>query len=185
VGQGHVGQAQLGVFVGFQLGLAVVHAELETNKNTKLRLADMPLPNGILRVDQYAGPEAVAARLGHYALPNLTGTIRRSTRKIEGHEVQLIDNGTYQLALVNLSGWDQLETLDTNGLNPVKPGSTLLNASAQMAPGPKLYATLMLWKKSGTKWTKAELLPVRQLTPTATGAAAVLADGTRKAITFE
>jgi hypothetical protein len=176
---------RLFTFKKFTDGVYYRDAELETNPNVKLHLADMPLPNGILRVDQSAGTEAVAARLGHYALPNLTGTIRRSTRKIGGHEVQLIDNGTYQLALVNLSGWDKLETLDTNGLNPVKPGSTLLNTSAQMAPGAKLYATLMLWKKSGQKWTKEELMPVRQLTPAATGATVLLADGTRKTITFE
>jgi hypothetical protein len=160
-------------------------AELETNKNIRLRLADVPLPNGILRVDQNASSEAIAARLGHYALPNLTGTIRRSTRRVQGHEVQIIDNGTYQLAMVSLNDWAKLETLDTNGLNPVQPASTLLNAAATLPAGqPTLLATLLLWKKSGTPWTDAELWPVRQLTPTATGATVLLADGTRKVVKF-
>jgi hypothetical protein len=176
---------RLYTFRKYEAGVYYRDAELETNKNIRLRLADVPLPNGILRVDQNASSEAIAARLGHYALPNLTGTIRRSTRRVQGHEVQIIDNGTYQLAMVSLNDWAKLETLDTNGLNPVQPASTLLNAAATLPAGqPTLLATLLLWKKSGTQWTDAELSPVRQLTPTATGATVLLADGTRKVVKF-
>jgi hypothetical protein len=176
-------------FKRYEDGVYYRDAELETNKNIKLHLADMPLPNGILRIDQNLSTEAVAARLGHYALPNLTGTVRRSTRKIKGHEVQLIDNGTYQLAMVNLSGWEKLETLDTKDLSPVKPTSTILNASASFAPAtgqPAVYATLLLWKKSGEKWTDAELLPVKQLRSAADGSVTVqLADDSRKTVQFK
>jgi hypothetical protein len=176
---------RLYTFRKYEAGVYYRDAELETNKNIRLRLADVPLPNGILRVDQNASSEAIAARLGHYALPNLTGTIRRSSRRVQGHEVQIIDNGTYQLAMVSLNDWAKLETLDTNGLNPVQPASTLLNAAATLPAGqPTLLATLLLWKKSGTQWTDAELSPVRQLTPTATGATVLLADGTRKVVKF-
>jgi hypothetical protein len=176
---------RLYTFRKYEAGVYYRDAELETNKNVRLHLADVPLPNGILRVDQNASSEAIAARLGHYALPNLTGTIRRSTRRVQGHEVQIIDNGTYQLAMVSLNDWAKLETLDTNGLNPVQPASTLLNAAATLPAGqPTLLATLLLWKKSGTQWTDAELSPVRQLTPTATGATVLLADGTRKVVKF-
>ncbi|RZK61330.1 MAG: DUF2264 domain-containing protein [Hymenobacter sp.] len=176
-------------FKRFEDGVYYRDAELETNPHIKLHLADMPLPGGILRVDQYAGTEAVAARLGHYALPNLTGTMQRSTRQVKGHDVQLLDNGTYQLALVNLSGWEKLETLNTNGLNPVKPASTVLNAAASFGPAagaPRVYATLLLWKKSGAKWTDAELLPVRRLTPAPDGSVAVeLTDGRRQRVVYK
>lgn len=172
-------------FRKFEDGVYYRDAAPESNPALQLHLADVPLPNGILRLDQNASREAVTLRLGHYALPNHTGTIRRSTRRVQGHEVQLIDNGTYQLAMVSLNDWAKLETLDTNGLNPVKPASTLLNAVATLPAGqPTLLATLLLWKKSGTQWTDAELLPVRQLTPTATGATVLLADGTRKVVKF-
>jgi hypothetical protein len=170
-------------FKKYENGVYYRDAALESNPNTKLHLADITLPNGILRVDQNASPEATSLRLGHYALPNLTGTIKRSTRKIKGHEVQLIDNGTYQLAMVNLSGWDKLETLDTNGLNPVKSASTILNAAA-LHGGPVVYATLLLWKKSGTPWTDAELLPVQKLVSTKVGATITLADGSRKKVKY-
>ena len=176
---------RLYTFKKYADGVYYRDAELESNKNIKLHLADLPLPGGILRVDQNASSEASMVRLGHYALPNLTGTIRRSTRRVQGHEVHLLDNGTYQLAMVNLSGWDQLETLDTQGLHPQRPASTLLNASAPLrANVPTVYATLLLWKKSGAPWTDAELSPVRRLTSTATGTTVELADGTRKLVRY-
>jgi hypothetical protein len=175
-------------FRKFEDGVFYRVAELETNHNIKLHLADITLPNGILRIDQNLSTEAVAARLGHYALPNLSGTIRRTTRRVQGHEVQLIDNGTYQLALVSLSGWDKLETLTTTGLNPVKPESAIINVSSQFLPGqPALLATLMLWKKSGEAWTDAELVPVKKIKPAANpGSFSVaFANGSSKTITFD
>nr|GFD32309.1 hypothetical protein [Tanacetum cinerariifolium] len=162
-------------------------AELETNKNIKLHLAEMPLPNGILRVDQNASTEATALRLGHYALPNLTGTIKRTTRKVKGHAVHLLDNGTYQLALVSLSGLSQVEAVDATGLHPAAKASTVLNALGTTAPAaqPTLYATLLLWKKSGAPFTDAELLPVQQVLPTAGGATLTMANGNRKQLKYK
>ena len=180
---------RLYTFHKFADGVYYRSAELETNKNIRLQLADVPLPNGILRVDRNVSTEPVAARLGHYALPNLTGTIKRSTHQVTGHSVQLIDNGTYQLALITLSGWDQLETLDTQGLNPVKPASAVLNVAATMQPTPTkptVYATLMLWKKSGEAWKNEELLPVQKITYAEPNHSPVLhfADGRTKQLTF-
>lgn len=178
---------RLYTFQKFEDGVYYRDAELETNKNIKLHLAEMPLPNGILRVDQNASTEATALRLGHYALPNLTGTIKRTTRKVKGREVQLLDNGTYQLALVPLGGWDKVEAVAASGLHPAAKASTVLNALGSTAPAaqPTLYATLLLWKKSGATFTDAELLPVQQVRPTATGGATVvLADGSRKELKY-
>ncbi len=173
-------------FKKYEDGVYYRDATVESTPGLKLRLSEMPLPNGILRVDQNASTEATAVRLGHYALPNLTGTIRRSTRRVQGHEVRLLDNGTYQLALVPLAGWDHTEAVDATDLNPVKPSSTVLDAVSSTAPTNKLFATLLLWKKSGEKWTDAELVPVRQLAPAADGSVAVtLADGSRKLLKFE
>ncbi|WP_460616687.1 DUF2264 domain-containing protein [Hymenobacter ruber] len=179
---------RLYTFKKFENGIYYRDAELETNHNIRLHLAEITLPNGILRLDQNLSTEPVAARLGHYALPNLTGTIRRTTRKVNGYEAQLIDNGTWQLALIPLSGWTKTETLTTTGLNPVKPESAILNVSAQFVPAQTtLYATLMLWKKSGATWTDAELMPVKKLLPeVSTGSAVVtFKDGSSKTIKFD
>jgi len=178
---------RLYTFRRFENGVYYRDAELETNRNIRLHLAEMPLPNGILRLDQNVSTELVAVRLGHYALPNLSGHIKRTTRQVRGHEVQLIDNGTYQLAMVALSGWDKLETLTTTGLNPVKPESAVINAVAQFSPGqPTHYATLMLWKKAGQAWTDDELMPVKKIAPAADGSISVtFANGSRTTVNVE
>jgi hypothetical protein len=177
---------RLYTFKKFEDGVYYRDAELETNKNIRLHLAEMPLPNGILRVDQNASTEATALRLGHYALPNLTGTIKRTTRKVKGQQVQIIDNGTYQLALVPLGGWEKVETVDATGLHPAAKASTVLNALGSTAPAaqPKTYATLLLWKKTGATFADAELLPVRQVRPAAGGATVIMADGSRKELKY-
>jgi hypothetical protein len=174
-------------FRKFENGVYYRDAELETNKNIKLHLADMPLANGILRVDQNVSTEPTTARLGHYALPNLSGNIKRTTRKVRGHEVQLIDNGSYQLAMTALSGWDKLETLTTSGLNPVKPESAVIDAAAKFLPGQLgVYTTLMLWKKSGEKWTDDELLPVKKVAIGSNGQVSVaFANGRSTTIQFD
>ena len=175
---------RLYTFKKYADGVYYRDAELESNPAVKLRLADLPLPNGILRVDQNASTAATALRLGHYALPNLTGTIRRSTRKVKGHAINIIDNGTYQLALVPLAGWERVEAVDATGLHPVKERSTVLDAVGSTAPATRLYATLLLWKKSGAAFTDAELLPVRRVAEASGGITVEMADGQRKQLIY-
>jgi len=105
---------------------------------------------------------------------------------VKGHDVQLLDNGTYQLALVPLGGWDKVEAVEATGLHPAAKTSTVLNALGTTAPAaqPRLYATLLLWKKAGVPFTDAELLPVRQVRPTAGGATVTMADGSRKELKY-
>jgi hypothetical protein len=139
---------------------------LETNKNIHLSLADIPLANGILRVDKNTSTEAIQLHLGHYALPKVHGNIKKETRKIKGYDVEIVDNGTYQLAMVTISGWDGIGTVNTNGLHPVSNESVVINVSHTFLPGQKdqgFYVTLMLWKKAGEKWTDDELVPVKKI----------------------
>ena len=172
-------------FERYEDGVYYRDATPERSPQWKLRLADVPLPNGILRVDRNVSTEATTLRLGHYALPNLTGTIRRSTRKVKGYRVSLIDNGTYQLALVPLAGWDAVAAVDATSLHPAAKASTVLNAVGSTAPANHLLATLLLWKKSGESWTDAELLPVRRLVDQGpAGVTVEFADGRRKLINY-
>ena len=61
--------------------------------NIHLSLAEMPLANGILRVDKNTSTENIQLHLGHYALANINGKIIKETRKVKGHDVQIINNG--------------------------------------------------------------------------------------------
>jgi hypothetical protein len=98
--------------------------------------------------------------------------IRVEKRKIKGHEVTIIDNGKYQLAMVSLLGWEKSEVVNTKGLHPESNESSVINLVANAASkdkGLNTYATLMLWKKSGEKWKDKELLPVRSINQTDVG----------------
>lgn len=153
-------------FKKYEDGIYYRDAVLETNQKVNVRLADVPLPNGILRVDRNTSSDSVQLRLGHYALPQLKGEIRKTKKKVQGHEVQIIDNGEYQLAMVPISGWDDMETFDTKGVHPESEESAVINVSDRFIPDtskPVIYATLLLWKKSGEKWTAKELVPVKKI----------------------
>jgi hypothetical protein len=145
---------------------------LETNSNVRFNLADIPLENGILRIDRNLSTDSIQVRLGHYALPKLTGEIVKEIRRVKGHQVQLISNGEYQLAMVTLDGWDSIQTVDTQGVHPQANESTVINAVDSFIPTPHrphIYATLMLWKRAGEKWTDDELVPVKGIKYSADG----------------
>jgi len=157
---------RLYTFKKFENGIYYRDVELETNKNIAFQLADIPLANGILRVDQNISSEQADIRLGHYALPRIDAPIKHQTRKVKGHEVQLIDNGVYQLAMVALKAWDKMETVNTRGLHPMSDESEVINLSTQFKPNKKkqeTYISIMLWKKSGETWTDDELVPVNKI----------------------
>ena len=100
---------RLYTFKKYDQGIYYRDVVLETNKNVQFNLADITLPNGILRVDKNISTEGVEVKLGHYALPKLNGAIKTTSRKVKGHNVEIIDNGVYQLAMVTLSGWDNMQ----------------------------------------------------------------------------
>jgi len=139
---------------------------LETDENIKFNLADIPLANGILRVDKNNSDKPIEMRLGHYALPKLDTEIVTIKKKVKGHEVTIIDNGNYQLAMVPLLGWNKTEVVNATGLHPESNESSVIDMIANFTPqngNSTIYATLMLWKKSGEKWTNKELLPVKSI----------------------
>ncbi len=153
-------------FEQYNDGVFYRSAVLETDEDVRLNLADIPLPNGILRVDENLSTTPTEFRLGHYALPELGSDIRKTQRKVKGYEVQIIDNGVYQLAMIPLLGWQNMETLDTSGLHPASDESAVINLSHKLGENseePVIYATLMLWKESGEPWTDKELVPVKRI----------------------
>ena len=77
----------------------------------------------------------------------------------------------------------ETEFVSAEGLNPVSDESKTINVSASFSPQAKnkIYATLMLWKKSGETWTAEELMPVT-LKNTSAGVEVILKDGSSKVI---
>lgn len=182
-GKGQWEVLRLYTFKKFEDGIYYRDAELETNREIKFRLADIPLPNGILRVDKVSFPLSTKLRYGHYSLPELDKPVLTKERKAGGRTVYCTDNGEYQTALVNLQGWDEVEFVQTEGLHPVSNKCSVINAAATHS-GEKIFITLQLWKKSGKQFSKKELTPVKHIEQNADGVTIHFSDGTVKTVSF-
>ena len=176
---------RLYTFKKFENGIYYRDVVLETDENIQFNLADIPLPNGILRVDKNNSNKPVSIRLGHYALPKLNKEIVTTKRKVEGYDVTIIDNGKYQLAMIPVLGWEKSEVVKAKGLHPESNESTVINiTSDSKSEKSNIYATLMLWKKSGEKWAKNELVPIKILDKTERVITIQFNNGTKKVIDF-
>jgi len=180
---------RLYMFKKFEDGIYYRDVVLETDENVKFNLADIPLANGILRVDKNNSAVPISMRLGHYALPKLNGEIKTTVRKIKNYEVTIIDNGKYQLAMIPLLGWDKSEVVQAKDLHPEANESSVINLSKNtisQKEESKVYATLMLWKKSAEKWTDKELVPVKKISfsPTENAVNVSFANGEKKLVKY-
>ena len=174
---------RLYTFKKFEDGIYYRDAELETNPEIKFRLADIPLPNGILRVDKVSFPLTTELRYGHYSLPELESHIVTKEQKAGGYTAYCMDNGAYQTALINLQGWSEVEFVQTEGLHPVSNKCSVINAATTHS-GDKVFITLQLWKKSGKPFTKKELTPVKSFKQTGDTITIYFSDGTVKTVSL-
>lgn len=174
---------RLYTFKKFEDGIYYRDAELETNPEIKFRLADIPLPNGILRVDKVSFPITTELRYGHYSLPELGNPIVTKEQKAGEYTAYCMDNGAYQTALINLQGWSEVEFVQTEGLHPVSNKCSVINAATTHS-GDKVFITLQLWKKSGKPFTKKELTPVKSFKQTGDSITIYFSDGTVKTVSL-
>jgi len=174
-------------FKKFENGIYYRDVVLETNPNVKMQLADIPLPNGILRVDRNVSTDTVEMRLGHYALPELKTPIREESRRVNGHQVRIINNGEYQLAMIPLKGWNKTETVRAVGLHPVSEKSEVIDVCGRFIPrkiGEDVYITLMLWKRANERWTNNELNLVKKIVYKDSTVQVIFKTGETKVIVF-
>ena len=174
---------RLYTFKKFEDGIYYRDAELETNPEIKFRLADIPLPNGILRVDKVSFPITTELHYGHYSLPELESPIVTKEQKAGGYTAYCMDNGAYQIALINLQGWSEVEFVQTEGLHPVSNKCSVINVATTHS-GDKVFITLQLWKKSGKPFTKKELAPVKSFKQTGNSITIYFSDGTVKTVSL-
>jgi hypothetical protein len=170
-------------FKKYNNGMYYRDAVLETNSHIKLNLVDIPLPNGILRIDRIISDTVTDLRLGHYALPKLVHEIKETKIKVKGNDVTIIDNGVYQLAMVTLKGWLAMEVMNATGLHPESRESKVIDTPDRLTAADttgKVYITALLWKRSGEAFTDAELNPVKKYTISANLANVVLKMGNKK-----
>lgn len=173
-------------FKKYEEGIYYRDAILETNQEIKFQLADITLPNGILRVDKVSSPLSTDIRLGHYSLPQLNNSITEKTVNINGHTAYIINNGKYSQAMISLSGWSHLEFIMGKGVHPESEYCSVINSTDKLPEGDKIYITLQLWKKGSKAFTNDELSPVKnfKVSGDLNTVDILLKNGTRKKVIF-
>lgn len=171
-------------FQSFDDGVYRRDAVLETNEDIRYKLADIPLANGVLRVDKVVTPVAADVRLGHYALPEIAGKVFGEESARRGDAV-VLSNGEYRLAMVSLSGWDKVDVSYPEGLHPVSRKCGVITSESRVE-GERVFVTLMLWKKGKKSFTKKELSVVKsvEISSNSDLVKVTFADGSEKTVVF-
>ena len=157
-------------FQNFDDGIYRRDAVLETDTTVRFQLADILLPDGILRVDKVSVSAPAEICLGHYTLAEISDSAfyeKEALCQVKGcrRDIKYQGNGQYELAQIPLAGWNvQTETLFPEGLHPVST-RCLLPILRDSIMESKIFITLQLWKKSGEKgsFTTEELNPVKSI----------------------
>ncbi len=184
-GKGQWEVLRLYTFKSFEEGIYRRDAVLETDDKVAYRLADIPLPNGVLRVDKVSVPNPTTIRLGHYTLPKIDGKSFSIEKSKKVPEATIIGNEEYKLATVPLYGWDATTVHYPVGLHPVSDQCSLI-MSEKAVSGEHIMVTLHLWKKGKKPFSSKELNPVKQIkVADDLGSVEItLADNSIKTVTF-
>lgn len=153
---------RLYTFKGFEEGIYRRDAVLETNREVKYHLADIPLANGVLRIDKVSVPTATTIRLGHYSLPKVNDKPFSIEKCPRVPTATIIGNGEYKLATVPLYGWDKTSVYYPTGVHPMNEECSLI-LSEKAVNGEHIMVTLHLWKKGNKPFTKKELSPIKSI----------------------
>lgn len=155
-------------FKDYKDGIYRRDAVLETDTTVRYQLADITLPDGILRIDRVTTPDTTDIRLGHYSLKKCCKGFSSSEREVGKNKVKatIVGNGNYELAMIPLYGWTEpAEVITPKGLHP-ESKECILPVLAADNSGSRIYVTLQLWKKigeDGKGFTDAELQPVKSI----------------------
>ena len=184
-GKGQWEVLRLYTFKSFDDNIYRRDAVLETNENIRYNLADIPLANGVLRIDKVSVPAPTTIRLGHYTLPKVAGKAFSIEKSKKVPEAVIIGNGEYKLATVPLYGWDKTTIHYPVGLHPVSDQCNLI-MSEKAVNGTHIMVTLHLWKKGEKEFKAKELSPVKsvKVAEDLQSVEVVMADNTVKVVKF-
>lgn len=172
-------------FRSFNKGIYRRDAQLETDTATHYQLADIPLPDGVLRIDRVLPSQATDITLGHYSLAKRIGDFAITEQTVGKQKATLVGNGDYTLALIPVVGWDSTATvIQPKGLHP-ETKVCALPTIRQHVDAPRTLVTLMLWKK-GEAFTAKELAAVKKCSVSKDGktVSVTLASGEKKTVKF-
>ncbi|MFW6062481.1 MAG: DUF2264 domain-containing protein, partial [Planctomycetota bacterium] len=133
----------------------------------RVDLAEIPLPGGLLRIDRLSLPYAHELHLAHYGIPHLS---RRGPSVDEispgGTDGVQVVGDLRKIAIVAIAGWDGVDSMEHNDLNPEASVSTVAYCKrrrekdySKMA----LVVTAMLHGTGKEEWRSEQLNPVAEL----------------------
>lgn len=147
----------------------MIYFDLQYNFQGKpsLQLADIPLPNGMLRVDKTRiHHKPYQLFMGAYGFP-AEDTVSVRKRSLNGALAMVLKSNTRQLALTIYSGFDTIEVKERTGVNPVSAKSLLLYGTSkrelQYGYEPYVMVSAVLSKEGREDFTDLELFPVHSL----------------------
>lgn len=141
--------------ISYEEGIFRRQVKLEKYIDTIINLVDIPLSNGVLRVDKVISSNEKQIRLGHYALPEKSHRIREAIVSTPYGPGRNLDNGHLQLLAIPVSGWNDIITVSCTGVHPESYKSTIINLLSTVQQE-KILVTLLLFKESGTDWKEEE-----------------------------
>ena len=177
---------RLYTFKSYEDGIYRRDAVLETNHDIKFQLADITLPDGILRVDKVSSPVKTDITLGHYSLPEYDAPVKEGTVKVKDHNAYTINNGEYELAMIPLAGWENTKTVKAEHIHPLSDECATLMSSDNVN-GEEIYITLQLWKKGSKSMSSKELSPVKSfhISQDKRVVEIIMKDNTKKTVKFD
>jgi len=177
---------RLYTFKDFKDGMYRRDAVLETDTAVKYQLTDIPLPDGVLRIDKVTVPSPTDVRFGSYSLPSFGCGLQSSVVAVgKKGKANVMGNGDYQIAIEALNGWDNTNMVVAEGLHPLSDKCGVIISSAHVDKS-RVFVTLQLWKRGAEMFTESELKQVEkvEIANDNSRVKVTLADGTVKTVTF-
>ncbi len=159
-------------------------------------LADIVIPDGIIRVDRSRLAFEHELTLGHFGLPHFKGE-KAVVKQFENEDKKVITASVKgrRVALITYKGWDRLDAVIHNNRNAEADESTVIYAHRKRLeknPAMELMISVLLHKTNDSEWTTEELSPISNIkimdvTPafSALGATIILSSGKKYDIFFE
>jgi len=153
-------------YISYKEGIFRRQVKLEKYSDTIVDLIDIPLFNGVLRIDRVTTNFVEKdIRLGHYALPERLGPIQESIVHTNYGIGKSLDNGEFQLLAVPVLGWKENITVHGKGIHPESERSMVINLLSAVSKE-SILVTLLLFKKSGEAWRKEEYDVIENISAT-------------------
>lgn len=149
-------------YISYEDGIFRRQVKLESYADVRVDLADIPLLNGVLRIDRVVVSSEKQIRLGHYALPEKSESIKEAIVQTIHGVGKNLDNGELQLLAIPVLGWKDVITVHGKGIHPESEKSSVINLLST-AQDETIFVTILLFKKSGEDWKEEDFDEIEKI----------------------